>query len=145
MAITYSLAPEPFWYIVNNEGTAAGGAKMYTRSSLNFEQDKIVYQDAGGTIPWTNPIIFDLNGVQGPFYWEFNTALPDNLYYIFVTDADDNLIWDINDFSPGTGGGGGNITTYVPIQNYITNNVFIDHIDDTVNPIGQTDLVIAPS
>ena len=145
MAITYSLAPEPFWTIINNEGTVAGGAKMYTRSSQNFESDKIVYQDAGGTIPWTNPIIFDLNGVQGPFYWEFNTALPDDLYYIFVEDADGNLLWDINDFSGGNGGGcGGNITTYLPLTNYIANNQFIDHIDAQVLT-SVTNLVIAPS
>ena len=144
MAITYSLAPEPFWIIINNEGTVAGGAKMYTRSSLNFEQPKIVYQDAGGTIPWTNPIIFDLNGVQGPFYWEFNSAMPDDLYYIFVNDADGNLLWDITDFSPGTNGGGGNVTTYLPLTNYIANNVFINHVDDTTTT-ALTNLVVAPS
>ena len=144
MAITYSLAPEPFWIIINNEGTVAGGAKMYTRSSLNFEQPKIVYQDAGGTRPWTNPIIFDLNGVQGPFYWEFDSAAPDDLYYIFVNDADGNLLWDITDFSPGTGGGGGNVTTYLPLTNYIANNVFINHVDDTTTT-ALTNLVVAPS
>lgn len=145
MAITYSLAPEPFWTIINNEGTVAGGAKMYTRSSQNFERDKIVYQDAAGTIPWTNPIVFDLNGIQGPFYWEFDTAFPNNLYYIFVEDADGNLLWDINDFSGGNGGGGGgNITTYLPLTNYIANNQFIDHIDAQALT-SVTNLVIAPS
>lgn len=146
MAVTYSLAPEPFWVIINNEGTVAGGAKMYTRSSLNLEQDKIVYQDAGGTIPWPNPIIFDLNGVQGPFYWEFDSAAPEDLYYIFVNDSDGNLIWDISDFSGGNGGGGGGtVTTYLPLLNYIANNVFIDHIDDMVSAANLTNTVIAPS
>jgi len=146
MAVTYSLAPEPFWVIINNEGTVAGGAKMYTRSSLNLEQDKIVYQDAGGTIPWPNPIIFDLNGVQGPFYWEFDSAAPEDLYYIFVNDSDGNLIWDINDFSGGSGGGGGGtVTTYLPLLNYISNNVFINHIDDMASAANVTNTVIAPS
>jgi hypothetical protein len=146
MAVTYSLAPEPFWVIINNEGTVAGGAKMYTRSSLNLEQDKIVYQDAGGTIPWPNPIIFDLNGVQGPFYWEFDSAAPEDLYYIFANDSDGNLIWDISDFSGGNGGGGGGtVTTYLPLLNYIANNVFIDHIDDMVSAANLTNTVIAPS
>jgi hypothetical protein len=146
MAVTYSLAPEPFWVIINNEGTVAGGAKMYTRSSLNLEQDKIVYQDAGGTIPWPNPIIFDLNGVQGPFYWEFDSASPEDLYYIFVNDSDGNLIWDINDFSGGSGGGGGGtVTTYLPLFNYIANNVFINHIDDMASAANLTNTVIAPS
>ncbi len=146
MAITYSLAPEPIWVIINNLGTVAGGAKMYTRSSLNKEQDKIVYMDAAGTIPWTNPIIFDLNGTQGPFYWAFNDASPDDLYYIFVNDADGNLLWDIDDFTGGSGsGGGGTVTTYIPLINYIANNQFIDHIDDVPSPTNTTNLVIAPS
>lgn len=147
MATTsFLLAPEPFWYLVNDAGEAAGGAKMYTRRSLNKVQDKAVFQDAGGNIPWTNPIIFDLNGVQGPFYWEIDTANPDETYYIFVNDADGNLIWDIDDFAPSSGGGGGgNITTYISFVNYINNNQFIDHIDDVASPIGLTDLVIAPS
>ncbi len=143
MPITYLLAPEPFWVIINNEGTVAGGAKMYTRSSLNRDVDKIVYQDAGGTIPWTNPIVFDLNGVQGPFYWAVDSSDLDDSYYIFVNDSDGNLIWDIDDFAPPGSGGGGNVTTYLPLTNYITNNQFIDHIPDTSNP--GTNLVIAPS
>ena len=154
MAITksYTLGPEPFWTIINKQGTVAGGAKMYTKSSLNFEQDKIVYRDVGGTVPWPNPIVFDLNGVQGPFYWEFDSAFPNELYYIRVTDADDNPLWDLNFFSPGQGGGGGTtiITNVFPLTNYIANNQFIDHIDDITGSIGPasslpTNLVIAPS
>lgn len=145
MTITYSLAPEPFWYISNLVGEAAGGAKMYTRRALNHDENKVVYQDAAGSLAWTNPIIFDLNGVQGPFYWEFDSNDPDELYYIYVTDAEDNLIWDINGFSGGNGGGGGGtVTTFIPLTNYIANNQFIDHIADTVTT-SLTNLVIAPS
>src|SRR6266481_944971 len=152
MTATFSLAPEPFWYIVNLDGEAAGGAYMYTKSSLNFEQDKIVYQDAGGTIPWTNPIIFDLNGVQGPFYWEFDSDFPDDLYFLEVWSANKDdpnsgavLLWTINDFSPGDGSGGGsNITTYLPLSNYIANNHFINHIYGQ-SLTSVTNLVIAPS
>lgn len=145
MAITYSLAPEPFWYIVNDVGTAAGGAQMFTRRSLNHDDPKPVYQDAGGTTPWTNPIIFNENGVAGPFYWEFDSNNPDELYYIFIKDADGTDLWSINNFSGGTGGGGGgNVTTYLPLTNYIANNQFIDHIDATTTT-SITNLVIAPS
>ncbi len=145
MAITYSLAPIPKWVLINNEGTVAGGAKLYTYRSLNKIQPKIVYQDAGGTVPWTNPIIFDLNGTQGPFYWSSDSADLSDTYYLEAYDADDNLLWTLDDYFAPSSGGGGNVTTYIPIQNYVTNSVFIDHIDDTVNPIGQTNLVIAPS
>lgn len=145
MAITHLLAPIPKWVLINNEGTVAGGAKLYTYRSLNKIQEKIVYQDAGGTIPWTNPIIFDLNGIQGPFYWTVDSADLSDTYYLEAYDSDDNLLWTLDDYFPPGSGGGGNVTTYVPIQNYITNNQFIDHIDDTANPTGVTNLVIAPS
>ena len=145
MAISYLLAPIPKWVLINNEGTVAGGAKLYTYRSLNKIQQKIVYQDAGGTIPWTNPIIFDLNGVQGPFYWSVDSADLSDTYYLEAYDSNDNLLWTLDDYFPPGSGGGGNVTTYVPITNYIANNVFIDHIDDTVNPVGVTNLVIAPS
>ena len=146
MAITASLAPIPKWPIINNEGTLAGGAKLYTYRSLNKIQHKIVYEDAGMTIPYTNPIIFDANGVQGPFYWVVDSADLSDTYYLEAYDSDDNLLWTLDDYAPpGAGGGGGNVTTYIPLTNYIANNQFIDHIDDTVNPIGVTNLVIAPS
>lgn len=153
MAIIHTLAPEPFWIIINNEGTVAGGARMFTKRSLNKVQDKIVYQDAAGTIPWPNPIIFDLNGVQGPFYWTVDSAALNDTYFLQVFEAPVDgsgsdkgpLIWTIDDFSPGTGGGGGDVTTYIDITNYIANNQFIDHIDDVPSPTNTTNLVIAPS
>ncbi len=145
MTASYSLAPEPFWYIVNNDGTPSGGAKLYTRSTLDFQREKKVYKDAGGEVAWTNPIIFNMNGVQGPFYWEFDPDFPDDLYYIFVNDAEGNLIWGLEDFSPGSGGGGGSVvTTILPLFNYIANNQFIDHIE-TTDTTSVTNLVIAPS
>ncbi len=145
MAVTYSLAPIPKWIIINNEGTTAGGAKLYTYRSLNKVQEKIVYQDAGGTIPYTNPIIFDANGVRGPFYWAVDSADPADTYYLEAYDSADNLLWTVDDYAPTGGGGGSDVTTYIPLQNYIANNVFIEHIDDTANPLGVTNLVIAPS
>lgn len=145
MPITHLLAPIPKWVLINNEGTVAGGAKLYTYRSLNKIQPKIVYQDAGGTIPWTNPIIFDLNGVQGPFYWTVDSADLSDTYYLEAYDSDDNLLWTLDNYFPPGSGGGGNVVTYIPLTNYITNDQFIDHIDDTVNPIATTNLVIAPS
>lgn len=146
MALSYLLAPTPKWVILNNQGTAAGGAKLYTYRSLNKTEQKAVYQDPGGTIPWTNPILFDLNGTQGPFYWTVDSTDLDETYYLEAYDAQNNLLWSVDNYlPPGSGGGGGNVTTYIPIVNYITNNQFINHIDDTANPIGVTNLVIAPS
>lgn len=146
MSLSFLLAPIPKWVLLNNEGTAAGGAKLYTYRSLNKIQQKPVFQDPGGTEPWTNPILFDLNGVQGPFYWEVDSNDLGETYYLEAYDSEDNLLWTVdNYFPPGSGGGGGDVTTYIPITNYITNNVFIDNIPDTANPVGSTNLVIAPS
>lgn len=145
MAITYSLAPLPKWIIIDNQGTTAGGAQLFTYSSINKSEKKPVYQDPGGTLPYTNPVIFDANGTQGPLYWKFDSDTPDELYYLRVYDADGNFLWDIDDFSGGAGGGGGNVTNYLTINNLIANNVFIDHIDDTANPINSQNLLICPS
>lgn len=149
MAITYSLAPIPKWVIMKNDGEAAGGAYLYTYRSQNKIQNKNVYQDPAGTIPWSNPIIFDANGVQGPFYWEVDSTDLDETYYIEAwtgnKDTTGLLLWTLDDYFPPGEGGGGNATTYVPLENMIANNVFIDHIDDTANPINLTNLVIAPS
>lgn len=146
MAISYLLAPIPKWIIIGNDGLTAGGAKLYTKSSLDKVADKPVYQDPAGTIPWTNPIVFDANGTKGPFYWKTDSANPLDTYYLEVYDANNNLLWTLDDYFPsGGGGGGGSTTTYLPLRNLIANNVFIDHIDDTANPTNTTNLVIAPS
>lgn len=150
MTISYVLAPAPKWVIINRTGTVAGGAKLYTYRSLNKTEQKAVYQDQGGTIPWTNPVLFDLNGTQGPFYWTVDTDNLDDTYYLEAYDSDNNLLWTVDDFAPPGSGGGGTVTTYIPIVNYITNNQFINHIDDYAGDIAPnnslpTNLVIAPS
>ncbi len=146
MTITYSLAPEPFWYISNLIGQAAGGAKLYTLRSLNHDDPKPVYQDPAGSIPWTNPINFNENGVApGPFYFQFDSTMPNELYYLRVEDAQGNTLWTIDNFSGGNGGGGGGTSTTIkPLTNYIANNQFTDHIGDTITT-SLTNLVIAPS
>lgn len=145
MASTFSIAAEPFWYIVNKAGTAAGGAKLYTRRALNHDEDKATYTDSGGETALPNPIEFGLNGVAPyPIFWEFDPGQPDELYFIFVEDAQGLQLWSMNDFSgQGGSGGGGNTTTFLPLTNYINNNQFIDHIDDVSSP--GANLVIAPS
>jgi microcystin-dependent protein len=146
MTVSYLLAPIPKWVLINNEGTVAGGATLYTYRSLNKTQEKIVYQDAGGTIPYTNPIVFDLNGTSGPFYWSVDSADLSDTYYLEAYDSDGNLLWTLDDyFPPGSGGGGGNVTTYVPLKNYIANNQFIDNIISSSNPTNTTNLVVCPS
>lgn len=145
MTISYSLAPEPVWILINLVGTVAGGGYISTWESLNKVVQKPIFTDPGGLEPWPNPTYFDLNGVQGPFYWEFDSSDPDDTYFVQAFDAEGNLLWEVDGFSPGAGGGGGTVTEYLPLTNYIANNQFIDHISNTVNPVGVTNLVVAPS
>lgn len=143
MTISYIQAFNPIWYIVGKDGLAAGGAQMFTYDNLT-RQPKTVYQDPAGTLAWPNPVIFDLNGTKGPFYWKVDSDNPDDLYFVQIYDKDGFLLEQFDDYPEGTTGGGGNVTTYIPIVNYITNNQFINHIGDQTGPL-PTNLVIAPS
>lgn len=151
MTTTFSLVPIPKWVIIGNDGLPAGGAKLYTKSQLNPIVNKTVYKDPNGAIPWTNPIIFDANGTQGPFYWSFDSTVvpgPD-AYYLEAHDADDNMLWTITNYFPpsGTGGGGGG-TTGLSLKNYIINNLFWRNFNNSTvgaDVSANTNLVIAPS
>ena len=144
MTISYSLAPIPKWPIINQIGTLAGGAKLYTWRNLNRTQQKAVYQDIGGNIPYTNPIIFDENGTEGPFYWKVDSTNTDDTYFLQAFDSSNNLLWTIEDYSPGTGGGGGTTTTYISVDNLIANNIFLNNVGNVASPTNSTDLLISP-
>lgn len=149
MTISYSLGENPKWLIANNVGTLAGGAKLFSYRNLNRTEQKAIYQDSGGNIPYTNPIIFDLNGTRGPLYFKIDSTATDDTYYLVAKDSSDNLLWTIENYSPNTGsGGGGNVTTYINADNLIGNNVFLDNIgvpNVAINTSSSTNLVLAPS
>jgi hypothetical protein len=146
MTIIYSLAPVPKWYIANLVGLPLAGGYLATFSSLDNSVLKPVFQDNGGNFVWpyvTIPnvgklgILFDENGSQGPFYFEFDSLDPDNNYYLEVYDSDGNLQWTINDFfSPNISGGGGNITTTISLENLVINNVYYRNLGET--PVGTS-------
>jgi microcystin-dependent protein len=143
MAITYVQAFPPLWYIVGKDGLAAGGAQMFTYDSIT-RQPKPVYQDPSGNLAWRNPVIFDLNGTNGPFYWKEDSVNPTDLYYVEVYDKEGTLLWQENNFPASGSGGGGNVTTILTLVNYITNNQFINNIGAQAGPL-PTNLVVAPS
>lgn len=130
--------------MINQLGTLAGGAKLYTWRNLNRTQQKAVYQDIGGNIPYPNPIVFDLNGTEGPFYWKTDSTNTDDTYFLQAFDSSDNLLWTIEDYSPGTSSGGGTTTTYLSIDNLIGNNIFLNNVGNVASPTNSTDLIIAP-
>lgn len=144
MTISYLLAPIPKWYLVDNYGEPLAGGKMYTYSNLNKTQPKVVYQDPAGSLAYTNPVIFDANGTEGPFYWKTDSANTNDTYYIRVYDSDDNFMYDIENYFPPGGSGGGSTTTYVTLNNFIINNVFWRNIGTSATPVPTT-LTLAPS
>lgn len=142
---TFGLAPEPVWVLINLVGTVAGGGYIVTKESLDKVVDKPIFVDPSGLEPWPNPTYFDLNGVQGPFYWEFDPGNPDDTYFVQAYDADGNLLWEVDGFGPSSGGGGSVVTTYLPLVNYIANNVFIDNSNPVAVATNITNYVVCPS
>jgi hypothetical protein len=152
MTTSYSLAPVPKWYIADLVGKPLAGGYMATFSSLNNAQFKAVYEDPAGMFPWpyvTIPnvgslgILFDENGSQGPFYFKFDSTVPDDLYYLEIYDSNGVLQWTINNFTGSGSGGGGVITEAFDLQNLIPNNVMYRNTGPTaIDP--STFTVLAP-
>lgn len=152
MTVSYSLAPVPKWYIADLVGLPLAGGYLATFSSLDHTALNPVYEDSAGAFIWpyvTIPhvgslgILFDENGAQGPFYFRFDTATPNLLYYLEVYDSAGVLQWTIDDFSPVSGSGGSIVTTALDIDNLVTNNVMWRNSGTSVSPL-PVSLKIAP-
>lgn len=121
MTTTYAIAPNPEWYISLPTGLPATGGKIYSYLASNHSTPKSIYRTEDGATAWPNPIILDAGGV--PAYMNVRYPLyfaSDALYYLSITDSDDNVIFSIDNYPPNSGG----ITPIVPtvdIQNYINN------------------------
>src|ERR1700733_5192397 len=114
MAITYSIAPNPHWVIIDNFSKLPPGAAIYTYSSLPPNDFKPAFQDPAGMIPYSQPIVGFGNGTMPPIFWEFDSSNPGDLYYIRVYDSSDpltqNFLWDFDGLTGAGSGGGGTIT-----------------------------------
>jgi len=149
MTISYSLAPNPIWYFADLTGKPLGGGYLAAYRSLNKIQEKDIFQDPAGMFAWARTpiphssltgILFGLNGSQGPFYFKFDTAQPNDLYFLIVFDANGNQVWTIDNFSPGSGGGGSIITQSIDLQDLITNNTFWRNVATdpvAISPLAQ--------
>jgi hypothetical protein len=140
MAVSYNLGFNPFWYFSDNSGKPLAFGKMYTYRALNHSQFKPVYSDAGGTQPYTNPIEFNANGMDGPFYFS-----DDENYYIVVTDADGNILFTKDNYNATSGGGGGPVTNYQNFTNLVTNGQFLFNASDAPISITTNITRLAPS
>lgn len=150
MTQVFTIEPNPHWVIIDNFSKLPNGAAIYTYRSLNPTEFKPAFQDAGGTIPYGQPIIGFGNGTMPPIFWEFDDTAPDETYYIQVwsapQDAGGVFLWDFDGLSGGTGGGGGTIITNNDVENLIVNGQFFRNAGDQVGaPSVATQITLAPS
>src|ERR1044072_6049930 len=121
MTTTYSIATNPEWYISLPTGSPATGGKTYSYLASEHSTPKAIYRTSDGETAWPNPIILDAGGV--PAYMNVRYPLyfaSDELYYLSITDEDDNVIFSIDNYPPNSGGITP-ITPTVDIQNYANN------------------------
>lgn len=151
MAVTFSLAPNPHWVVIDNFSKLPNGATIYTRSHLNPSEFKRAYQDAAGAIPYGDPIVGNGNGTFPPIFWEFDSDNTDDTYDIFVYDKENfpgnnaQLLWTFEGLSGGGAGGGGVITTNAELQNILINGQFYRNIGNQSGGSLPTSLTLAPS
>ena len=134
------LGFDPFWYIADLVGLPLAGGSMYTWRSLAKTTPKFIYQDGDPNLlnPWPNPVVFDENGQQGPFYFLNDSANPNETYFIQVFDSSGNLVWDIDGYlPPASGSGGGGSSAVYNINNLVINGVFWRNTGSTANPIAN--------
>lgn len=156
--VSLSIGAVPIWYIADQVGLPLGGGFLRTLSSRDYTLLKPVYHDQAGTMPWTyvpitnqagkTGILFNENGSQGPFWFKFDSAVPSDLYFLEVYDSSGQLIWTVDNFSPGPGTGGSIVTTALDLENFVINGEFWRNISNNTNPATPiattTNLILAP-
>lgn len=148
----FTLQPNPHWVIIDNFSKLPNGAAIYTYRSLDPSTFKAAYQDAAATIPYGQPITGFGNGTMPPIYWEFDSANPDDTYYIRVYDKENvpgnnsQFLWDFDGISGATTGGGGTIIVNSDIEDFIINGAFYRNIGSQAGtPSVPAFLTLAPS
>jgi hypothetical protein len=141
--------------IIDDFSKLPPGAAIYTYSSLPPYLEKPAYQDAAGQIPYTDPIVGKGNGTFDPIFWEFDSANPNDLYYIEVwsgvVGVDDGavLLWTFDGLTgTSAGGGGGGSTSFLDITNLVINGEFYNNTgNQPIAPLNSVPelVILAPS
>jgi hypothetical protein len=135
MAVSQGATPK--WLFTDKNGDPLAGGKMYTKRDINRSENKPVYADPGQTIPYANPVIFDNNGMMGPFYW-----LEDEPYYLDVRDRNGIPQFTVEHYVPEASGGS-TVNVFNMTRNLINNGQFFYNIGESAEPIGVIRLLIA--
>lgn len=132
MALKYKIMPIPIWTFFQSDGELAVGGKVYFKRADAPAEDKTVYADAAGTIPYANPII--LNGIGSiPQLIYF---ADDEDYYLEAQDSLGNVITTITRFPTKDEVEGD--TEADPYQNYALNSDFKLYFSNIISPIPTT-------
>ncbi len=144
MADPAVLGFNPIWAAFDLVGRPAGGAQLFSFHNLNPTVPFPIYMDASASEAWPNPILFDENGQQGPFYFLFNPSFPQDTYFLRLLDAAGNKIWEVSNYFP-SGGGGSVITTSTTVKNYLGNSVFWRFGGIPILPDGTSSIFTNPT
>lgn len=142
MAVTYGLAANAAYYVLNQLGLPAARGFMVTVSSVTGAP-QVTYADPAGS--QVNPTVMRLNEAgcpDYPVYWAKGDGF--DLYLVRFYDADGSLIREINNYPIETGGdGGGDVVVNNNVVNYFENPQFSfwsegTSFDNTALPLGTT-------
>jgi hypothetical protein len=89
------VMPNPKQQYFDGNGNPLVGGKVYTYAAGTNTQ-KATYSNAAGSVMNANPIILDARG-EAIIFW-------DGAYKVVVKDADDNLIYTLDNFAEGDSG-----------------------------------------
>src|ERR1041385_1894081 len=124
MTIAFVRAANPIWFMVDLEGNPLNDEYyiFYLENVFPY-LPQTVYHDPDGTIPWNNPIQFLPNGTL-PDDIYFDNSLVYRLEVRHGNTQSDALIYEVNNFVPGTDGGGSSSTSSSITNNQATNPQF---------------------
>lgn len=92
--MTTALSPSPKQQFFTAGGVPLVGGKLYTYAA-GTSTPLATYQDSSGTVSNTNPVILDSRGEAN--VW----LLPSDAYKFVLKDADDVLIWTVDNINIG--------------------------------------------
>lgn len=148
MAVSYKLGNTPFWFFTDETGKALVGGYLWSLNANNPALLKPIYADPNGLNPYPNPMPIDSNGFV---VTKNNLYFADDAPYLLqVTDSPTQglgtILYQSDAYNAAGAGGGGGTTTYINIDNLITNGQFLFNISpNSPKNITTALTTIAPS